>query len=119
MEEENSHQSSSVDEWIAKTEEAIRILREKKPKDRLELVAAIEEAVVSVNASTIGWNSWTKSPQVMKQFSEEELQSMWEKLRDFGCDFLEFDLKWTKNLKEKASVKNKDAKENHRRNYIT
>ena len=109
-------ESSPVDEWISKTEEAKKSLKERKPKDRLDLVAAIEEAVVSINASTVGWNSWTKNPQVMKQFSEEELNSMWEKLRDFGCDFLEFDLEWTKNLVKKKPIK--ELKE-EKANYIS
>lgn len=116
-EEYSTQSSNSVEEWVQKTEEAIKILREKKPKDRLELVAAIEEAVVSINASTIGWNSWTKSPQVMKQFTEEELQEMWEHLRDFGCNFLEFDLKWTKYLKDKTLQKSNDS--NKRKHYVS
>lgn len=113
-------ESSEIDEWIIRTEKALKALKEKNPKDRLELVAAIEEAIVSVNASTIGWNAWTRSPQTMKVFSEEELREIWESLRDFGCKFLELDLEWTKRFIQKKGKELKEKKEGKNKQlYIT
>lgn len=111
-------EDSSIDEWIAKVEKSLKSLKEKDPKDRLELVAAIEEAIISVNASTLGWNAWTRSPQTMKTFSEEELREIWEKMRDFGCKFLEFDIEWTKRFLEKGGPQKKES-EGKKQIYIS
>lgn len=105
MEEE-----SPINDYIKRTEEVIKNLKEKKLGDRLDLVSLIEEAITAVNASTLGWSGWLKHPSIMKIFSEAELSEIAERLRTMSIDFLEFDIKWTKILQERKEAKAKEKK---------
>lgn len=108
-----SEEESPIDDYINKTEEIIKKLKEKKVGDRLELVALIEEAVVAVNASTLGWSSWLKHPSIMKLFTEVELNDIAESQRKMSSEFLEFDIKWTKLLQERKIEKAKEKAKEH------
>jgi hypothetical protein len=111
-----SEEESPIDDYINKTEDIIKKLREKKAGDRLELVSLIEEAVIAVNASTLGWSSWIKHPSVMKLFTEAELNDIAESQRKMSSEFLEFDIKWTKILQERKEEKiGEKAKESEKK----
>jgi hypothetical protein len=93
-------EESPVDDYIKKSEVIIKHLKDKKLGDRLDLVSLIEEAITAVNASTMGWSSWLQHPSIMKLFDEKELTEIAEEIRKMSVEFLEFDVKWTKKLKE-------------------
>ena len=95
---------SPVDDYVKKTEAIIKHLKDKKIGDRLDLVSLVEEAINSVNASTLGWSSWIQRPSLMKLFNETELNEIAEELRRMSSEFLEFDIKWTKVLKERKDA---------------
>jgi hypothetical protein len=97
-------EESPLDDYVRKTEEVIKHLKEKKVGDRLDLVSFLEEEVSAVNASTLGWNAWIQHPSIMKLFNENELNEIAEGLRKMSSDFLEFDIKWTKILKERKEA---------------
>lgn len=99
-----SEEESPVDDYIKRTEAIIKHLKDKKAGDRLDLVSLLEEAITAVNASTLGWSSWVQHPAIMKLFNEKELTEIAENLRKMSCDFLEFDIKWTKILKERKEA---------------
>jgi hypothetical protein len=116
MTEEEIEEESPVNDYIKKTEEVIKKLKEKKPGDRLDLVSLIEEAITAVNASTLGWSSWLKHPSIMKVFNETEINSITEDLRRMASEFLEFDIKWTKILQERKEAERKQkAKESEKK----
>lgn len=103
----SEEEESPINDYIKKTEEIIKNLKEKKLGDRLDLVSLIEEEITAVNASTLGWGGWLKHPSIMKIFSEAELSEIAEKLRTMSSDFLEFDIKWTKLLQERKEATTK------------
>jgi hypothetical protein len=101
---EKMTEESPVDEYIQKTEQVIKELKDKKAGDRLDLIAIIEQAVSALNASTIGWSAWLQHPSIMKIFDEKEITEIAEGIRKMASEFLEFDVKWTKILKERKEA---------------
>lgn len=97
-------EESPVDDYIKKTEAIIKHLKDKKAGDRLDLVSLVEEAVTAINASTLGWSAWVQHPSIMKLFNETELNEIAEGLRRMSIEFLEFDTKWTRTLKERKDA---------------
>jgi hypothetical protein len=97
-------EESPVDEYIEKTEQIIKELKEKKAGDRLDLISVIEQCITALNASTLGWNAWLQHPSIMKVFNETEITEITEGIRKMSSEFLEFDIKWTKILKERKEA---------------
>jgi hypothetical protein len=97
-------EESPVDDYIKKTEAIIKHLKDKKAGDRLDLVSLVEEAITAINASTLGWSAWVQHPSIMKLFNETELNEIAEGLRRMSIEFLEFDTKWTRTLKERKDA---------------
>lgn len=115
-------EETPIEDYIKKTEEVIKHLKEKKIGDRLDLVSLIEEAINAVNASTLGWSAWLQHPKIMKTFTESELTEIAEGFRRLSSEFLELDVKWTQILKERkeaelaAKEKEKDSKKQQNKN---
>lgn len=60
------------------------------------------ECLNAIYWSTIGWFSWVRNPKFMEEnFTEQELQEIFEKLKEYAVKFLELDVEWTKK-KEKS-----------------
>jgi hypothetical protein len=97
-------EESPIDEYIEKTEQIIKDLKEKKAGDRLDLISVIEQSITALNASTLGWSAWLQHPSIMKVFNETEIAEITEGIRKMSSEFLEFDIKWTKILKERKEA---------------
>lgn len=97
-------EESSIDEYIERTEQIIKELKEKKAGDRLDLISVIEQSITALNASTLGWSAWLQHPSIMKVFNETEITEITEGIRKMSSEFLEFDIKWTKILKERKEA---------------
>jgi len=112
----------SIEEWIKRTEEIKKFIEKLKPKDRLEIVSAINDCNAAINASTLGWQSWVQAPKVMNSFDEKELLEIFEYFRKKSLDFLEQDMRWTKELQKKMAEQKKKGKETtyiQKENYIS
>ena len=76
---------------IQKTLDMIKELREKRSQDRLDLVRTMRYGFGALSQSLGGWMQWINSPEVMSQFTQEELQEMSDTVLDLVTKFVEYD----------------------------
>ena len=80
--------------WIdrsQKTLDMLKELREKRNQDRLDLVRTMRYSFGALSQSLGGWMQWVNSPEVMSQFTQEELQEMSDTVLDMVTKFIEYD----------------------------
>jgi len=91
-------------------------------QDRLEMVRLIRFTLFALQRSVTGWMEWANNPDVMAQFSLEELKEINKNLAELVCAFVEYDAKITGQAEmelrkredittEKASPKKAQGKE--------
>jgi len=84
--------------WVQDCE---RILNEIKKsakvegQDRLDMVRMIRFTLFALQRSVTGWMEWANNPDVMAEFSLEELKEINKTLADLVCSFVEYDAKIT------------------------
>ena len=76
---------------IQKTLDMLKEFREKRDQDRLDLVRTMRYGFVALSQSLGGWMQWVNSPEVMSQFTQEELQEMSDTILDLVTKFVEYD----------------------------
>ena len=95
------------------TQDCERILNEIKKstkvkgKDRLDIVRMIRFTLFALQRSVTGWIQWADNPDVMAQFSLEELKEINKNLAELVCAFVEYDAKITGNT-EMELIKKED-----------
>ena len=80
--------------WIdrsQKTLDQLKELKDKPDQDRLDLVKNMRYAFGALGQSLSGWMQWVNSPEIMSQFTHEELQEMSHTLIDLISQFVEYD----------------------------
>jgi hypothetical protein len=80
--------------WIErsqKTVDQLKKIKEKRNMDRLEIITAIRFSFGALSQSLGGWMQWVNSPEIMSQFTREELLDMSDKLIDMVTEFVEYD----------------------------
>jgi hypothetical protein len=80
--------------WIErsqKTVDQLKKIKEKRDMDRLEIITAIRFSFGALSQSLGGWMQWVNSPEIMSQFTREELLDMSDKLIDMVTEFVEYD----------------------------
>jgi len=97
----------SLEKWIKDCEKTLEEIKKFNPKDRLELVSSIAECNMAIKASAVGWQSWLTSPIVMKEFSKEELEAIFNKFKELTIEFLTLDIKNSKHIRRKAKRRRK------------
>ena len=64
-------------------------------QDRLDIVRMIRFTLFALQRSVTGWMEWANNPDVMAEFSLEELKEINKKLAELVCAFVEYDAKIT------------------------
>ena len=80
--------------WIERTQKTVdqlQKIKEKRDMDRLEIITALRFSFGALSQSLGGWLQWVNSPEIMSQFTQEELLEMSDKLIDMVTDFVEYD----------------------------
>jgi len=80
--------------WIERTQKTLdqlKQIKQKRDMDRLEIVTAMRFIFGALSQSLSGWMQWVNSPEIMSQFTQEELQEMSDKLIDMVSEFVEYD----------------------------
>ena len=88
----------SEDKWVADCRKILKDLKEsasRKERDRLELVKSIRYSIGALNRSLMGWWQWVNSPEMMANFTREELDEMDRALNKYIASFVEYDIKMT------------------------
>lgn len=84
--------------WVKGCERILEEIKRQsyaKDKDRLELVRLMRFTLNALHRSVLGWLGWVNNPDVMAEFSLEELKEMNDNLIKFTESFIEYDVKVT------------------------
>jgi len=88
-----------------------RILKEIKKSekveghDRLDMVRTIRFTILALQRSVTGWIQWADNPDIMAQFSLDELTEINKNLADLVCAFVDYDAKITGSQEKKIEKK--------------
>jgi len=64
-------------------------------QDRLDMIRMIRFTLFALQRSVTGWIQWGNNPDIMTQFSLEELKEINKNLAELACAFVEYDAKTT------------------------
>jgi len=88
-------------------------------QDRLDIVRTIRFTILALQRSVTGWMQWADNPDIMAQFSLDELAEINKNLSKLVCAFVDYDAKITgsqekkieKNIKRETIKKPQDGKD--------
>jgi len=78
-----------------------------KGSDRLDMVRTIRFTILALQRSVTGWMQWADNPDIMAQFSLDELTEINKNLADLVCAFVDYDAKITGSQEKKIEKKMK------------
>lgn len=84
--------------WVQDCERILNEIRKSanvEGKDRLDMVRMIRFTLFALQRSVTGWMEWANNPDVMAQFSLEELKEINKNLAELVSAFVEYDTKIT------------------------
>lgn len=73
--------------------------------DRLDMVRTIRFTILALQRSVTGWMQWADNPDIMAQFSLDELMEINKNLADLVCAFVDYDAKITGSQEKKIEKK--------------
>jgi hypothetical protein len=100
--------------WIdrsEKTVEQLKMLKEKRDMDRLDLLKTMRFSFGALSQSLGGWMQWVNSPEVMSQFTRDELQEMSDRIMDMVTSFIEYDMNVTNQGVQKGLGKQREEEQ--------
>ena len=101
--------------WIERTQKTIDQLQKIKDKreiDRLEIVKSMRFSFGALSQSLGGWMQWVNSPEIMSQFTREELLEMSDQLIDMTTKFVKYDRDMTEYGMQKGLGKQREDHQN-------
>jgi len=101
--------------WIDRSEktiEQLKILKGNRDMDRLDLLKAMRFSFGALSQSLGGWMQWVNSPEVMSQFTRDELQEMSDTISDMVVRFIEYDMDVTNQGMQKGLGKQREDEQN-------
>jgi hypothetical protein len=80
--------------------------------DRLDMVRTIRFTILALQRSVTGWMQWADNPDIMAQFSLDELKEINRNLSELVCAFVDYDAKITgsQEIKIEKKIKNETRK---------
>jgi len=103
---------SMSERWIQdckKILDEIRKLEDIEGKDRLDMVRMIRFTLHALQRSVSGWFQWIDNPDIMTNFSLEELQKINKNLAKLTRSFIEYDTEITSLTEKDLTTKDKKA----------
>jgi hypothetical protein len=73
--------------------------------DRLDMVRTIRFTILALQRSVTGWMQWADNPDIMAQFSLDELKEINRNLSELVCAFVDYDAKITGSQESKIEKK--------------
>jgi hypothetical protein len=80
--------------WIdrsQKTLDQLQAIKEQRNLDRLDLVKGMRFSFGALSQSLGGWMQWVNSPEIMSQFTQQELLDMSDQIIEMVTKFIEYD----------------------------
>jgi len=84
--------------------EQMKKLENLEGQDRLDMVRTIRFTLMSLQRSVTGWNEWINNPDVMANFSLEELKEISQNLTKLTEPFIEYDCKITTQAQKDLTI---------------
>ena len=83
--------------------------------DRLDMVRTIRFTILALQRSVTGWMQWADNPDIMAQFSLDELKEINSNLAELVCAFVNYDAKITGSQESKIEkkIRKKTGKKPH------
>ena len=97
--------------WIErsqKTLDQLKDIKKKREQDRLDLVRGLRYTFGALGQSLSGWMQWVNSPEIMAQFTRDELQEMSDTIIDMVFKFVEYDMDITDEGMKKGVGKQRE-----------
>jgi len=91
-------------QWVQDCEKILNEIKRSakvEGQDRLDMVRMIRFTLFALQRSVTGWMEWANNPDVMAQFSFEELKEINKTLSELVCAFVEYDAKITGHTERK------------------
>ena len=85
--------------------------------DRLELVTAMQRAILAINHSVLGWLQYVNNPDIMSRFERTELHEISDSLNKFAESFIEHDIEVTRKGVERGLKEIKQEREEERQPF--
>jgi hypothetical protein len=101
--------------WIERTQKTLdqlQKIRDKRDMDRLDIVKNMRFSFGALSQSLGGWMQWVNSPEIMSQFSQEELLDMSDHLIDMTKKFIQYDRDITEYGMKKGLGKQREENPN-------
>ena len=101
--------------WIdrsQKTLDQLQAIKEQRDLDRLDLVKGMRFSFGALSQSLGGWMQWVNSPEIMSQFTQQELLEMSDQIIDLVKKFIEYDRDITDYGMQKGLGKQRDEDPN-------
>jgi hypothetical protein len=83
----------------------IKSSKKNEGQDRLDMVRTIRFTILALQRSVTGWMQWAENPDVMAQFSLDELTEININLANLVCPFIDYDAKITGSQEKKIEKK--------------
>ncbi len=90
--------------------EQIKKLEDVKGRDRLDMVRTIRFTLHALQRSVSGWLQWADNPDIMANFTLEELQEINKNLAKLTRSFVEYDAEITSLTEKDLIAKEKKAR---------
>jgi hypothetical protein len=88
----------------------IKKLEDVKGRDRLDMVRVIRFTLHALQRSVSGWLQWADNPDIMANFSLEELREINKNLGKLTRSFVEYDAEITSITEKDLTAKEKKAR---------
>ena len=101
------------DSWVQECKrilEHMKKLGDMEGKDRLDMVRRIRFIIFSLQRSVSGWIEWVENPDVMANFSLEDLKEISKNLTNLTQPFVEYDCEMTSRARRDLGVKEPESR---------
>jgi len=104
----------SWNDRLQKTLEQLENLKGQRDLDRLDLVKNMRFSFGALSQSLSGWMQWVNSPEVMSQFTQEEMLEMSDQLLERVMSFVKYDQEITDFGLQKGLGKQKEEEDSNK-----
>ena len=94
--------------WVNDCQRILKEIKESEKlegQDRLDMVRTIRFTILALQRSVTGWMQWADNPDIMAQFTLDELVEINRNLANLVSAFVDYDAKITGSQEEKIEKK--------------
>jgi hypothetical protein len=94
--------------WVNDCQKILKEIRKSEKvegQDRLDMVRTIRFTILALQRSVTGWMQWADNPDIMAQFSLDELVEINKNLAKLVSAFVDYDAKITGSQEKKIEKK--------------